>query len=87
MFNYTNYYFFNTHILGNYNGRLKKADFSKKKTNGHMASSGMDNNSRLMMWPFFIESIKEKPFNHEVAVDLIVRKTKNISLSKSIVLN
>ena len=52
-----------------------------------MASSGMDNNSRLMMWPFFIESIKEKPFNYEVVVDLIVRKTKNISLSKSIVLS
>lgn len=52
-----------------------------------MASSGMDNNYRLMMWPFFIESIKEKPFNHEVVVDLIVRKTKNISLSKSIVLS
>lgn len=52
-----------------------------------MASSGMDNNSRLMMWSFFIESIKEKSFNHEVVVDLIVRKTKNISLSKSIVLS
>lgn len=49
-----------------------------------MASSGMDNNSRLMMWSFFIESIKEKPSNHEVVVDLMVRKTKNISLSKSI---
>ena len=52
-----------------------------------MASSGMDNNTRLMMWSFFIESIKEKPSNHEVVVDLIVRKTKNISLSKSIVLS
>lgn len=41
-----------------------------------MASSGMNNNYRLMMWPFFIESIKEKPSNHEVVVDLIVRKTK-----------
>ena len=41
-----------------------------------MASSGMDNNYRLMMWSFFIESIKEKPSNHEVVVDLIVRKTK-----------
>ena len=41
-----------------------------------MASSGMDNNSSLMMWSFFIESIKEKLFNHEVVVDLIVRKTK-----------
>ena len=52
-----------------------------------MASSGMDNNSRLMMWSFFIESIKEKSFNHEVVVDLIVRKTQNISLSKSIVVS
>ena len=84
MFNYTNYYFFNTHILGNYNGRLKKQTLAKKKTNDHMASYGMDNNSRLMMWSFFIESIKEKPSNHEVVVDLIVRKAKNISLSKSI---
>ena len=53
-----------------------------------MASSGMDNNSRLMMWSFFIESIKEKPSNHEVVVDLMVRKKKkNISHSKSIVLS
>ena len=41
-----------------------------------MVSSGMDNNYRLMMWSFFIESIKEKPSNHEVVVDLIVRKIK-----------
>ena len=41
-----------------------------------MASSDMDNNTRLMMWSFFIESIKEKPFNHEVVVDLIKKKKK-----------